>query len=95
MTKQRETQERNAAEKKKTSVSSSLDGAWRQKEVRSFHLAQNGSDKIFYQLLHSFHSFQTRDQEKYERAVMRINQLKEERKELTARVDAQSGEIST
>lgn len=51
MTKQRETLERNAAEKKNTSLSLSLDGASRQKEVRSFHLAVNGSDKIFDQLL--------------------------------------------
>lgn len=51
MTKQRETLERNAAEKKNTSLSLSLDGASRQKEVRSFHLAVNGSDKIFDRLL--------------------------------------------
>ncbi|XP_071319183.1 calcium-binding and coiled-coil domain-containing protein 2 isoform X2 [Trachinotus anak] len=37
---------------------------------------------------------ETHAQEKYDRAVMKINQLKEERKELKERVDAQSEEIS-
>ncbi|XP_041818524.1 calcium-binding and coiled-coil domain-containing protein 2 isoform X2 [Chelmon rostratus] len=38
---------------------------------------------------------QTDVQEKYDRAVMKINQLKEEREELRRKVDAQSDEIST
>lgn len=43
MTKQME--ERNAAERR----SASLDGASAQNEVRSFNLAVQGSDKIFYE----------------------------------------------
>ncbi|XP_044035998.1 calcium-binding and coiled-coil domain-containing protein 2 isoform X2 [Siniperca chuatsi] len=37
----------------------------------------------------------TRAQEKYDQAVMKINQLKDEREELRGRVDAQSVEIAT
>ncbi len=42
----------------------------------------------------SLHFFQARAQEKYDRAVMKINQLKEEREELRGKVDAQTVETS-
>lgn len=87
MSKQMETQEQNTAEQKKSSDEES-----RRREVRSVRLAVIGSDEIFH---HWLRLFQVHIQEKYDRAVMKINQLKEERTALRARAEAQSGEIST
>lgn len=87
MSKQMETREQNAAEQKKSSDEES-----RQREVRSVRLAMNSSDEI---VRHWLRFSQVHLQEKYERAVMKINQLKEERATLRARAEAQSGEIST
>lgn len=53
MTKQME--ERNAAEQR--SASFSLDGASRQNEVRSFHVAVESSDEISYKASNSFFCF--------------------------------------
>lgn len=86
MSKQMETQEQNTEQKK------SSDEESRRREVRSVRLAMNGSDEIFH---HWPRLFQVHIQEKYDRAVMKINQLKEERTALRARAEAQSGEIST
>lgn len=84
-----EIQQQNAAEQKKMSQSLTLDGESRQKEVKNhliLLLKALTKSCIKSSLLHFF--------QKYDRAVMKINQLKEEREELRGRVESQSEEIS-